>query len=88
MKSNLGSYCLIDVREHDEWNNGHIKNAIHWPLSKFIDGVFPEQLLSNPKNTILYCQAGARSAKALSELSTKGIQGVRHFKGGFQEWIS
>ena len=88
LRMNSEKYCLIDVREDHEWSNGHIRNAIHWPLSRFQNGVFPEQLLKTPQITVLYCQAGSRSAKALDQLHAKGIEGVRHLKGGFQEWIS
>ncbi len=49
----------IDVREEDEWNQGHLANAIHLPLS----GLYEEVPLTLPKDRplYLYCARGRRA---------------------------
>lgn len=86
LKSNSGRYILIDVRENEEWNEGHIQNAIHWPLHRFEKGIFPEQVMKTPENTVLYCSAGFRSAQALRALKESGINGVKHLGCGIDGW--
>lgn len=50
----------IDVREKCEWDEGHLPEAIHCPLSELKKGNFPKDL---PKDTplYLYCKAGGRA---------------------------
>ena len=58
---------LVDVRERDEWEQGHIPGAVHVPrgnLESRIEGVAPDR--SRP--VLLYCAAGNRSAFAAKTL--------------------
>jgi len=58
---------LVDVREPDEWTEGHIPGAVHVPrgnLESRIEQVVPDR--SRP--IVLYCAAGARSAFAANSL--------------------
>jgi rhodanese-related sulfurtransferase len=41
MKERAG-YILIDVREQEEWDQGHIEGAQLWPLSKIMQGRLPD----------------------------------------------
>jgi hypothetical protein len=52
MKGRAG-YILIDVREQEEWEQGHIDGARLWPLSKIMQGVFPDL----PQVQKLFCIA-------------------------------
>ncbi len=58
---------LIDVREVDEWKDGHVDNAKHLPLSELRMGVTAEKLktlVPAGKVVYLHCAAGGRCLKA------------------------
>lgn len=60
----------IDVRTLDEYNEWHIKNAIHIPLSDIQNGINLDKI---PKDTPvhIYCRSGNRSGQAIKILSEK-----------------
>ena len=74
---------LLDVRETEEWNSGHLQGAIHWPLSRIEKGDFPPKLVSVEK-MIVYCKSGKRSKQAARRLSAAGIDSVYHLEGGLE----
>jgi rhodanese-related sulfurtransferase len=76
---------LIDVREDNEWEAGHIKNAIHLGrgiIERDIIQKFPD------KNTelILYCGGGFRSALSALNLQKMGYSNVASMAGGWRAW--
>lgn len=75
---------LIDVRTQEEWDEGHIASALHWPLSRIEGGELPPFASDKPR--ILYCRSGGRSSRALTLLAEKGIKDVSHLKQGFLSW--
>lgn len=86
VKKNLAEKkaVLIDVREQEEWDEEHLKQAIHLPLSKIEDGITAEELQKIvPRKTIVYthCAAGIRSLKA-AKLLAKQLPDVRPLKPG------
>jgi molybdopterin/thiamine biosynthesis adenylyltransferase/rhodanese-related sulfurtransferase len=75
----------IDVREGDEWQEGHIPGAVHVPrgfLESRIEGVVADKT----KPIIVYCAAGARSAFAAKTLLDLGYENVSSLIGGFTDW--
>jgi molybdopterin/thiamine biosynthesis adenylyltransferase/rhodanese-related sulfurtransferase len=75
----------VDVREGDEWEQGHIPGAVHVPrgyLESRIEGVAPDK--SAP--VVLYCAAGNRSAFAAKTLAELGYESVHSLVGGFTDW--
>lgn len=72
---------IIDVRNIDEYNTGHIKGAINIPVSK-IDEV------SYDKNQyiIVYCASGMRSSNAAQVLVDLGYTNVYNLDGGLINW--
>lgn len=80
--------CLmIDVREQDEWNQGHIPEARHLPLSVLNRN--PELFSPHRKNTcVLYCQRGTRSRKAAEILLQAGFSDIYSLKGGYESWLA
>ena len=75
----------VDVRERDEWEEGHIPGAIHIPrgyLESRIEGVVPDR----STQVVVSCQSGARSALAAKTLLDMGYTDVVSLEGGFTDW--
>lgn len=72
---------IIDVREEDEYNSGHIKDAINIPLDNI-------SKIEYDKDTkiILYCASGIRSTEAAKELSDLGYTNIYNLDGGLLNW--
>jgi sulfur-carrier protein adenylyltransferase/sulfurtransferase len=76
---------FVDIREHDEWDEGHIPGAVHVPrgnLESRIEAAIPER----DRAVVLYCASGARSAFAAKTLGELGYANVRSLAGGFVDW--
>jgi rhodanese-related sulfurtransferase len=81
---------LVDVRETEEWNEGHLSGARSLPLSVLEKGVKPESLTNLlPKNKIIYvhCLSGGRCLQAAEILATLGYD-VRPLKPGYQSLVA
>lgn len=84
LATRLADYTLVDVREPDEWSQGHLAGALNWPLSRLQHGEWPDfKVWVRP--ALLYCQAGVRSARAL-ELLRPHAPPLRHLTGGLNAW--
>ncbi len=80
-----GSIELVDVREANEWDAGHIPGAMFNPLSAFDLSALPAP--SEDKRIVLHCRSGRRSVTALGLAQAAGRDDVRaHFTGGMLEW--
>jgi len=80
-----GEPVVVDVREQDEWDEGHIAGAIHVPrghLESRIERLAPDT--SRP--VVVYCSAGNRSAFAAKTLTDLGYEDVVSLAGGFTDW--
>jgi rhodanese-related sulfurtransferase len=76
---------LIDVRETDEFENGHAQGAIH--LSKGVVELGIEETVPNVSTPIIcYCGGGSRSALAADNLQKMGYTNVASMAGGFRAW--
>lgn len=76
---------LVDVRERDEWEEGHIPGALHAPLSEFGERV-PELLEEREREVIVYCLSGGRSSRAAHALSEMGHPQISSMDGGIKAW--
>lgn len=77
-------YLLIDVREKDEYAEGHIQGALLIPYDEIEESA--EKILTDKQQTILvYCRSGRRSAIAAQTLSSLGYTDIRDF-GGIIDW--
>ena len=78
------SAIVVDVRSLEEYNEGHIPNAISVPLETIENEA--EAKLKNKNDLILvYCRSGRRSREAALKLIEKGYTNVIDF-GGIQDW--
>ncbi|EJQ48909.1 rhodanese-like domain-containing protein [Bacillus hominis] len=74
---------LIDIREADEFNAGHILGARNIPLSQ-IRLRYKELRQDQP--VYLYCQSGFRTGRAAQYLKKQGYKDFYQLKGGFKSW--
>jgi molybdopterin/thiamine biosynthesis adenylyltransferase/rhodanese-related sulfurtransferase len=76
---------FVDVREPDEWEEGHVPGAIHvvrGRLESQIEGLVPDK----SREIVVYCSVGARSAFATKALGEMGYEDVVNLDGGFADW--
>jgi sulfur-carrier protein adenylyltransferase/sulfurtransferase len=77
--------AVVDVRERDEWAEGHIPGAVHVPrgsLESRIESVVPDR----SQTVVVYCAGGSRSAFAAKTLEELGYGNVLSLVGGFTDW--
>jgi rhodanese-related sulfurtransferase len=74
---------LVDVREDDEYADGHVASALHIALSTVPDR-FSEIPASGPVYVI--CALGGRSARAAEFLRAQGIDAI-NVAGGTNGWV-
>ncbi|HXJ35914.1 MAG TPA: rhodanese-like domain-containing protein [Candidatus Eisenbacteria bacterium] len=78
-------FHLVDVREHEEWERGHLPGARH--LCKGIIERDVEAAIPDPNaDIVLYCGGGFRSALAADNLQKMGYTRVVSMDGGWRGW--
>lgn len=73
---------IIDVREKEEYQAGHVPHAINQPLSELAQA---KLTVNKEQEQYIICQSGGRSAKACTLLSKEGYQ-VVNVMGGTSAW--
>ena len=76
---------VIDVRNDNEWSDGHMPSAMHIPLGQLADRASE---LPADKPLVVQCQLGGRSAIAASILQRLGRKDVSNLSGGYSAWAS
>ena len=77
-------HIILDTREQDEYNQGHIKGAILIPYTE-IEKKASDMLPDKDKLILVYCRSGRRSKIAAETLSKLGYANVKEF-GGIIDW--
>jgi rhodanese-related sulfurtransferase len=78
-----GKALVVDVREADEFADGHIPGALNMPLSSFQPSRLPRP---EGKVVVLNCLGGKRSGMALDKCSVAQDVVGTHLAGGFGAW--
>jgi len=73
---------LLDVREPDEWADGHIDTAIHIPVAQ-VAGTIETVIPDKNAEIIVYCASGGRSRRVVEELVNMGYPHATNLDGGF-----
>lgn len=86
---------LIDVREHGEFEGGHIKGAHLVPrgiLEPAADPAYPKHLpelaAARDRQVVVYCATSGRSAMACAVLQMMGFRNVLNLDGGYTRWVA
>ena len=81
---NGDDYVVLDVREQNEFNAGHIPGSILIPYTQ-IDAKAETMLPNKDKQILVYCRSGRRSKIASESLAKLGYTNVKEF-GGIIDW--
>lgn len=77
-------FTIVDVRNPEEFVQGHIPNAINVPNPTIANKAIPE-LPDKNRTLLVYCRSGQRSRIAGKKLAVLGYHDVRDF-GGILDW--
>ena len=85
MRAKKENVVILDVREPNEWNLGHVPGAVHIPRGMLESKV--EQSIPRDRKLVVYCAAGNRSALAADTLQQMGYGNVTSMAGGWRDWV-
>ena len=74
---------ILDVRTQEEYDSGHIKNAVCLPNEDILNE--PDILPDKGQQILVYCRSGNRSKQAAQKLADMGYENVLEF-GGILDW--
>jgi len=80
-------FLLVDVREDNEWSNGHLPGAVHMGrgiIERDVETAVPD----TATKMILYCGGGFRSALVADNLQKMGYGNVESMDGGWKGWLA
>jgi rhodanese-related sulfurtransferase len=78
-------FLLVDVREDNEWQRGHIPGAVHMGRG-IIERDIEQAVPDHAATLVLYCGGGFRSALAADNLQKMGYTNVISMDGGWRGW--
>ena len=84
MMNKSDGHIIVDVRRQDEYDSGHIPEAILIP-NESIEKKQPEQLPDYDQIILIYCRSGNRSKQAAQKLADMGYTNIYEF-GGINTW--
>ena len=76
---------LLDVREQDEYDSGHIPGAVLLPVGTIDEDTAAEVIPGKDSTVLVYCRSGNRSKTASSTLAELGYTNIYEF-GGINTW--
>ncbi|HWK53324.1 MAG TPA: rhodanese-like domain-containing protein [Hyphomicrobiales bacterium] len=84
---NRANGFVLDVREHKDFEKGHIVGAVNIPLAK-LDARAVELDKNKDQPIIVVCQVGHQSTDAVKLLQARGFAHVSKMAGGMTEWYT
>lgn len=84
MMNREDGHIIVDVRRRDEYDEGHLPDAILIP-NESIDKTRPQELPDLDQIILVYCRSGRRSKEASEKLAAMGYKNVYEF-GGIITW--
>lgn len=93
--NNKEDLLLIDVREHSEYEAGHIQGAHLVPrgiIEAAADPSYPKHVpeltAARDRQVVVYCATSGRSAMAGAVLQMMGFKNVINLSGGYTRWVA
>ncbi|HEY1424835.1 MAG TPA: rhodanese-like domain-containing protein [Candidatus Acidoferrum sp.] len=80
-------FLLVDVREDNEWADGHVPGAVHMGRG-VIERDIEVRVPDTSAKIVLYCGGGFRSALVADNLQKMGYSNVESMDGGWRGWIA
>lgn len=77
---------VLDVREPDEFKQGHLQGARNVPLSQLATRLAELEKFKD-KPVLLVCQGGNRTRSAAKILKAQNFTGLHQLKGGMHAWL-
>jgi len=77
---------LVDVRSEEEYNRGHIDDAINITIADKERFTAEIQKLDETKPIYIYCHSGVRSRRASKLIQKLGFTSIYDFTGGWSVW--
>ena len=84
---NKNNSLVLDVRENNEYKDGHIIDSLHIPMGD-VKNRLSELEKYKQDNVIVSCRSGHRSARICSLLKKNGYENIFNLKGGIMAWES
>ena len=78
---------LLDVRTEEEFNLGHIPNAINISHDLLLNNLTPLNEYKE-KNIYVYCRSGVRASLIINELLSNEFNNIIDVEGDFLSWVS
>ena len=82
---NTQEVIILDVREQDEYDSGHIPGAVLLPVGTIDEDTAAEVIPEKDSTVLVYCRSGNRSKTASSTLADFGYNNIYEF-GGINTW--
>src|SRR5262249_26798849 len=85
LRSRPSDAAVIDVREPEEFRNGHVPGAVNLPQAELATRL---QEVPRDRPVFVICQGGFRSLRAAQFLHQRGLTDVASVRGGTEAWRS
>ncbi len=79
-----GDIQVIDVREPNEYQEGHVPGAKLIPVNSVLTRI---QELNHDRDIVFVCAVGQRSALACEMAAAMGLERLYNLEGGTQAWV-
>ena len=79
---------LIDVRTQEEYESGHIGDAVNFNIIDNASFLNQIESLDKDEPVYLYCKMGGRSSRAAQLLKENGFSEIYDYSGGYNDWVT
>jgi rhodanese-related sulfurtransferase len=86
MMDSDASVIVLDVREPDEFEKGHVPKATNIPRG-LLEFKVAKEIPNKDAQILVYCKSGGRSCLACSTLLEMGYKNVKSIAGGWKAWL-
>ncbi len=78
------AFTILDVRDRNTYNDGHIMGAMPMPVAELVDRA--KSSLDSSRDIYIYGETDAETAEAVQRLRAAGFEHVSELKGGLPAW--